>query len=285
MARLPLLAAALALLAAASASAASSWFHEQFVTDGTVRLDHDASGQPVTQLILDRQSGGGFASRQKYMYGEFSIHLKLVRGDSAGTVTSFYLSSDDGPGHDEIDMEFMGNVSGDPVALNTNVWAQGDGRKEHQFYLWFDPAADFHKYTILWNHKNIIFSVDDVVVRCFRRRPDLPYPGGKPMAVHASLWDGSVWATRQGTVKINWASAPFVVSYRGYSVDACTAPHGVGHGRPLNCPAGTDRWMEKEPSAAEWRSVAWAREKYMHYDYCKDWWRFNHSFPPECFRH
>ena len=27
--------------------------------------------------------------------------------------------------------------------LNTNVRANSDGKKEQQFYLWFDPAADY----------------------------------------------------------------------------------------------------------------------------------------------
>ena len=191
------------------------------------------------------------------------------------------LTSGDGPGHDEIDMEFMGNSTGEPVVLNTNVWAAGDGKKEQQFYLWFDPAADFHTYTIIWNDRNVIFKVDDLFIRSFRRHADLPYPGGKPMSVHATLWDGSFWATRQGEVKVDWAAAPFVVSYRGYSADACTPD---GEGRPLRCPAGTDRWMSRQLDAAEWGTVAWARKNYMHYNYCEDGWRFPQGFPAECSR-
>jgi xyloglucan:xyloglucosyl transferase len=42
------------------------------------------------------------------------------------------LTSGDGPGHDEIDMEFMGNSTGHPVVLSTNVWANSDVKKKHQ---------------------------------------------------------------------------------------------------------------------------------------------------------
>jgi xyloglucan:xyloglucosyl transferase len=52
----------------------------------------------------------------------------------------------------------MGNSSGQPYVMNTNVWASGDGKKEHQFYLWFDPSADFHTYKIVWNPKNIMYA-------------------------------------------------------------------------------------------------------------------------------
>ncbi|CAD6247123.1 unnamed protein product [Miscanthus lutarioriparius] len=273
-------AVSLVALLAATASA-DSWLYEKFTTDGNVRADYNAQGQQVTSLILNQQSGGAFSSRQKYLYGVFSIQMKLIPGNSAGTVTSFYLSSGDGPGHDEIDMEFMGNSTGQPVVLNTNVWANGDGKKEHQFYLWFDPAADFHTYTIIWNDKNVIFKVDDLFIRSFRRYPDLAYPGGKPMSVHATLWDGSYWATQQGKVKVDWSAAPFVVSYRGYSADACV-PNGDG--APLSCPAGTDRWMNRRLDAAEWGTVAWAKKKYMHYNYCDDGWRFPQGFPAECSR-
>jgi xyloglucan:xyloglucosyl transferase len=78
------------------------------------------------------------------------------------------LSSGTDDWRDEIDMEFMGNSTGQPVVLNTNVWANGDGKKEHQFSLWFDPSADYHTYTIIWNPTNILFKVDNVFIRSFR---------------------------------------------------------------------------------------------------------------------
>ena len=37
-------------------------------------------------------SGAGFQSKSKYMFGKVSIQIKLIEGDSAGTVTAFYVS-------------------------------------------------------------------------------------------------------------------------------------------------------------------------------------------------
>lgn len=40
-------------------------------------------------------SGAGFGSKSKYMFGKVTIQLKLVEGDSAGTVTAFYVSENE----------------------------------------------------------------------------------------------------------------------------------------------------------------------------------------------
>ncbi|KAF8655446.1 hypothetical protein HU200_061194 [Digitaria exilis] len=278
----------------AAVASADSWLYEQFNTDGPVRTDYDASGQQVAMLNLDRTSGAGFNSKEQYLFGEFTIQMKLIPGNSAGTVSCFYLTSGDDDGHDEIDMEFMGNETGNPVVLNTNVWASGDGKKEHQFNLWFDPSADYHTYTIIWNPTNIIFKVDGNVIRCFKRYPDLPYPNSKPMTLHATLWDGSYWATEKGKIPIDWSGAPFVVSYKSYSADACVSGSACPAGSDRSfyataciggvCHAGRDGWMSKQLDAAEWGTVRWAERSYMRYNYCNDGWRFPQGLPAECSR-
>jgi hypothetical protein len=83
-----LVAAAVAALLGAGVAATKfddvvqpSWANDHVVYDGD-----------LLKLRLDSNSGGGFVSRTKFLYGKASADLKLVPGDSAGVVTAFYVS-------------------------------------------------------------------------------------------------------------------------------------------------------------------------------------------------
>ncbi|MCD7446895.1 putative xyloglucan endotransglucosylase/hydrolase protein 30 [Datura stramonium] len=68
--------------------------------------------------------------------------------------------------------------------------------REERYNLWFDPSKEFHRYSILWTNKNIIFYIDDVPIREIVRNDAMggEYPS-KPMGLYATIWDASDWAT------------------------------------------------------------------------------------------
>ncbi|KAH0670963.1 hypothetical protein KY289_025456 [Solanum tuberosum] len=142
--------------------------------------------------------GCGFASRSKYLFGRVSMKIKLVPGDSAGTVTAFYMNSDTDTVRDELDFEFLGNRTGQPYTVQTNVYVHGKGDKEQRVNLWFDPSADFHTYTIFWNHHQAVFSVDGIPIRVYKNNEakGIPFPKFQPMGVYSTLWEADDWATR-----------------------------------------------------------------------------------------
>ncbi|KAH7671714.1 Xyloglucan endotransglucosylase/hydrolase protein [Dioscorea alata] len=244
---------------------------------GGDRAQLGENGEILT-LTLDQSSGSGFQSKDEYLFAEVSIRLKLVSGNSAGTVTAFYLSSI-GDAHNEIDFEFLGNVSGSPYTVHTNVFDQGKGNKEQQFYLWFDPTQDFHTYTILWNKKNIIFLVDGLAIRVFKNNEakGVGYPDDQAMRVYSSLWNAEDWATQGGRVKTDWSKAPFSAYYRDYNANACVASAGTS-----SCSSGSVSRMDRELSLQEESKMKELRKTYMVYNYCDDKNRFGQNMPAEC---
>ncbi|RWR84332.1 putative xyloglucan endotransglucosylase/hydrolase protein 23 [Cinnamomum micranthum f. kanehirae] len=273
------------VLASSFMAASASNFYQDFdITWGDGRGQILNNGELLT-LSLDKASGSGFRSKNEYLFGKIDMQLKLVPGNSAGTVTAYYLSSQ-GPTWDEMDYEFLGNLSGDPYILHTNVFTQGKGSREQQFYLWFDPTVDFHTYSILWNPQQILFSVDGTPIRQFKNREasGIPFPKNQPMRIYSSLWNADDWATRGGLVKTDWSQAPFTASYRNFNADACIWSSGASScttQSPSPSPSNND-WHSQDLDSSSQQRLNWVQKNYMIYNYCNDLKRFPQGAPPEC---
>ncbi|CAI9757190.1 unnamed protein product [Fraxinus pennsylvanica] len=267
------------------AASAANFYQDVDITWGDQRAKILNGGQDLN-LSLDKLSGSGFQSKNQFVFGRFDMQLKLVPGNSAGTVTTFYLSSQ-GTEHDEIDFEFLGNVSGQPYTVHTNVYSKGNGNKEQQFRLWFDPATSFHTYSVVWNTQRIIFLVDNIPIRVFTNHEAIgvPYPNSQPMRVYCSLWNADDWATQGGRVKTDWTKAPFIASYRNFNANGCVS------GSPgTSCVSETgeslnnEAWKTQALDANGRNRLRWVQQNYMIYNYCTDIQRFPQGLPPECKR-
>ncbi|KAJ4832276.1 hypothetical protein Tsubulata_012223 [Turnera subulata] len=275
---------ALFLACLIGASEGGNFYRDVDITwgDGRGKILRGGGGK-LLSLSIDKYSGSGFESKNEYLFGRFDMQIKLVPGNSAGLVTTFYLKSRGplrGPKHDEIDFEFLGNSTGQPYTLHTNVYAQGIGVAEQQFRLWFDPTKAFHTYSVIWNIKNIIFLVDNTPIRVFRNLKGIPYPTSQPMKVYASLWNSDDWATQGGKVKADWTNAPYTAYYSNFNTNACIWKPG----KPCTLTSKDKKWGMQTLDNLGRRSIRRVQQKYMIYNYCKDPMRFKLGLPRECLR-
>lgn len=73
-------------------AASAGNFNQDFdITWGDGRSKILNNAQLLT-LSLDKTSGSGFRSKNQYLFGKIDMQIKLVSGNSAGTVTSYYVS-------------------------------------------------------------------------------------------------------------------------------------------------------------------------------------------------
>ncbi|KAJ0963570.1 hypothetical protein J5N97_028692 [Dioscorea zingiberensis] len=242
---------------------------------------HQSVNYGQVLIWLDRNSGSGFKSTRPFRNGYFGSSIKLQPGYTAGVITAFYLSNNQAhPGfHDEVDIEFLGTTPGKPYTLQTNVYVRGsgDGRiigREMKFHLWFDPTAAFHHYAIIWNPDEIIFLVDDLPIRRYRKRSEGTFPT-RPMWVYGSIWDASSWATEDGKYQADYRYQPFMARLSNFIVHGCSA-YASALCRPV-WPSRYGRGL----SARQAMAMGWVQRNFLVYDYCRDSKR-DHSLTPEC---
>lgn len=242
-------------------------------------------------IILDKFTGSGLVSKNRYYYGFFSAAIKLPASFTSGVVVAFYLSNADmfPHNHDEIDFELLGHEKRRDWVLQTNIYGNGSVKtgREEKFYLWFDPTAQFHQYSILWNNHHTVFLVDNVPVREVVHNDAISsaYPS-KPMSVYATIWDGSEWATHGGKYAVNYNYAPFVASLGQLEMGGCikqkmdsTDPTCSRSGLSTLDPVEGEEFVKL--SKNQITALDWARRKHMFYSYCKDTSRYK-VLPPEC---
>ncbi|KAI4364753.1 hypothetical protein MLD38_020807 [Melastoma candidum] len=251
-----------------------------------VRSDDDYS----VKILLDRFTGAGFISSNMYQHGFFTAKIKLPADYTAGIVVAFYTSNGDvfEKNHDELDIEFLGNIRGRRWRFQTNAYGNGStsrGREE-RYTLWFDPTHDFHRYSILWTAVNIIFYVDDVPIREIIRNEEMggDFPA-KPMALYATIWDASNWATSGGRYKVNYKYAPFVAEFKDLALEGCP----VNPLQPFQ--SVTNNCYEKslELESRDYATISYKnrvammrfRQRHMYYSYCYDSVRYPVALP-EC---
>ncbi|OAY73488.1 probable xyloglucan endotransglucosylase/hydrolase protein 26 [Ananas comosus] len=237
------------------------------------------------QFILNKWSGAGIVTKQQFIFGSIEMQIKLVPRDSAGTVTTYYTSST-GNKHNEVDFEFLGNVSGQPYTIHTNIFVGGVGNREEQFRPWFDPTDGYHTYTIFWNPSMILWSIDGTPIRVFKNRNSkgIPFPLSQPMKGYTSLWNADDWATQGGRIKTNWSHAPFIANYKSFQQRVC-AYAGPNSARQCAAPSAANWYTApqyKTLSRSQIDQLNSVRNKYMIYNYCKDTNRFNGKMAPEC---
>ncbi|CAN6243948.1 unnamed protein product [Urochloa humidicola] len=229
-------------------------------------------GNRLSLALVSNSSGSMIRSKKQFVYGTVSTMIQLVPGDSAGTVTTYYTSSL-GANHDEIDFEFLGNVTGQPYTIHTNVYVAGVGNKEMQFKPWFDPTSDYHNYTISWAPCMLVWYIDGVPIRAFRNYEashGVAFPTSQPMYAYSSIWAAEDWATQGGRVKADWSKAPFVASYHGIDLDVCEC-YGSGGSCVAGCAARFgDAGRYCSLSAEQVGKMQWVQSNYKIYDYCAD---------------
>ncbi|KAI3675957.1 hypothetical protein L1987_85553 [Smallanthus sonchifolius] len=239
-----------------------SFYDEMDITFGGERAKISNGGQDLS-LSLDQYSGSGFQSKHEYLFGRFDMQLKLVPGNSAGTVTTFYTLS---------------SWATPRAALTQSTptsTRKGKEIKNNNFTYGLTPLPPSTRTLSYGTHRESL--------RVFNNHEaaGVPFPTSQPMRVYASLWNADDWATQGGRVKTDWTKAPFTAYYRKFNANA----DKVGpNSKSTSSVDDNQAWRTQGVDAAGRNRIRWVQNKHMIYNYCNDHKRFANGLPVECKR-
>eukprot|EP00897_Mesotaenium_endlicherianum_P007829 jgi/Mesen1/7074/ME000369S06397 len=254
------------------------WFDKDYLFTWSSGEPERRDNGSIVALKLTRRSGSGWGSKEPWFHGWFKARIKLHKGYSAGVITAFYLTSEWDPEwsrrkmdlHDELDFEFLGNTSSEGVSVQTNWYAGGVGDHEERADLWFDPADDFHEYSIKWNWEHVVWYVDSIPIRELRRDNHAGVFPDRPMFMLGSLWEASKWATQGGRVPIDWDREPYFAEYADLRIESCYWRRLDSPAPPTCATNATKRPWDTPLAAEEAALLAYASKHYVTYDYRLD---------------
>ncbi|EOX92998.1 Xyloglucan endo-transglycosylase, putative [Theobroma cacao] len=268
-------------------------FYENFdITWGGNQRAKILNGGQLLTLSLDKTSGSGFRSKHEYLFGRIDMQIKLVPGNSAGTVTTYYL---------KLSTFCSCLLKAQPMMrLTSNFWAtcleiltysipmciaRERVTENNNFISGLIPRK-LSTPSLLSGILNV-FMVDNIPIRVFNNMESMgvPFPSNQPMRIYSSLWNADDWATRGGLVKTDWAHAPFTASYRNFNANACiwSSSQSSCASKSTNS-LQTTAWQDQTLDAPGRNRLGWVQKMFMIYNYCTDFKRFPQGLPPECKR-
>ncbi|MBN2011876.1 family 16 glycosylhydrolase [candidate division KSB1 bacterium] len=114
---------------------------------------------PFHQSIARAYKGAELRSRESFLYGRFEVRYKSSAG--SGQTSTFFLYNDNYPNTpwNEIDIEILGRYT-DDVQFNP-ITPGRINHVSHQF-VDFNPATDFHAYTVEWTPTYVAWFIDGI---------------------------------------------------------------------------------------------------------------------------
>ena len=137
-----------------------------------------------------RFKSGAVTGYEKFTYGKFITRMKAP--NKKGTVSSFFTYWN-GPdfypgGWNELDVEIVPSVQGNPLSMNV-IYGDGEKKREtHDYKNSWDPKDDWHIYEMAWTPDFIAWSVDNKEVRRVTSSDPSVKLTNKPMSVMMNFW-------------------------------------------------------------------------------------------------